>query len=124
MNSVNVEKKGENFQRRFYRCATQRELTWTIERQAEIDTKQTHEKDVAAKRHAYSRRMRVVDCSPTENEIIEKSIDSPFKLTCTGPTHGEMSTRDGTKINAREREREKYVREMEELINIRTYLNA
>lgn len=23
-------------------------------------------------------RMRVVDCSPTENEIIEKSIDSPF----------------------------------------------
>lgn len=50
-------------------------------RQAD-EARSTHEKDVA-KRHAYSRRMRkqklrVVDCSPTKSEIIEKSIDSPF----------------------------------------------
>lgn len=48
-----------------------------------------------------------------------------------GPTHGETSTRDGTKLNEDEYEKEsertskeREGEEMVEIISIRTYLNA
>lgn len=103
-------KKGATSQR-FYGCAYNENGTNVRRADGEID--KMHEKDVVTKTYTYThphthipegRRRKILGVVHLRNEVNIGSLSTRrlYYIYAAGPTHGETSTRDRTKLNENE----------------------